>query len=220
MRDYSLDYESSKTFILNYNIENNQIIVNLASGEKYIIPFSVDNEKRLLERMKNQVKDSSDYEYKQEKRFSSAWKWAIWSGIMLVFNSIILATGISALPVVNGICAGWFVFDSSLRIYSMVDSKRKLKDIRKNRTFINNENTLSDNTKINQNVLSNVSTKTQELVTSTPEQKPIFTLNSIDKIGYEDLKKILENIQREEEFGFDYSDSQDEKPMILSKKRK
>ena len=192
MKDYSLDYESSKTFILNYNIA-----------------FSVDNEKRLLERMKNQVKDSSDYEYKQEKRFSSAWKWAIWSGIMLVFNSIILATGISALPVVNGICAGWFVFDSSLRIYSMVDSKRKLKDIRKN-----------DIDKINQNVLSNVSTKTQELVTSTPEQKPIFTLNSIDKIGYEDLKKILENIQREEEFGFDYSDSQDEKPMILSKKRK
>ena len=216
MKDYSLDYESSKTFILNYNIENNQIIVNLASGEKYIIPFSIDNEKRLLERMKNQVKDSSDYEYKQEKRFSSAWKWAIWSSLMLVFNSIILATGISALPVVNGICA----FDSSLRIYSMVDSKRKLRDIKKNRTFINNENLLSDNTKINQNVLSNVSTKTQELVTSTPEQKPIFTLNSIDKIGYEDLKKILENIQREEEFGFDYSESQDEKPMILSKKRK
>ena len=30
MKDYSLNYEDSKTFILNYKIEDNQIIVNLA----------------------------------------------------------------------------------------------------------------------------------------------------------------------------------------------
>ncbi len=102
----------------------------------------------------------------------------------------------------------------------MISSKLKIRDIEKNKMFIENEEILKDNTKINQNALVNVSKKTQELVASTPEEKPIFTLNSIDKISYKDLKQILENIKREQRFGFDYSESQEEKPMVLSRKRK
>lgn len=73
--------------------------------------------------MKTQVLSSREFETKQEKRFSSAWKWAIWSGTMLAFNSIMLATGNTVVPVVSGICVGWFVFDTTYRIYSMFDSK-------------------------------------------------------------------------------------------------
>ena len=48
MKDYSLNYEDSKTFILNYKIEDNQIIVNLACKKECIIPYSLVNEKELL----------------------------------------------------------------------------------------------------------------------------------------------------------------------------
>lgn len=219
MKDYSLNYEDSKTFILNYKIEHNQIIVILASGENYVIPYSLENEKNLLERMKKQVLSSSEFETKQKKRFSSAWKWAIWSGFMLAFNSIVLATGNSIFPVASGICAGLFGFDITCRVYSMIDSKGKIKDIYKNKMFLNNEELLNEKVKSNQNILSNTNTKTKELVASTPEDVPVFSLNTMDKIKYQELKTILENIKRDEQFGFDYSSAQEEKPMVLTKKK-
>lgn len=219
MKDYSLNYEDSKTFILNYKIEDNQIIVNLASGEEYIIPYSLENEKKLLEQMKEQVIDSDVFKSKQEKRFSVAWKWAIWSGAMLVFNAVALATGSSSLPIVNGICAGWFVFDTTYRVYSMIDSKKKIKDVNKNRMFLNNEELLNEKVKSNQNILSNTNTKTKELVASTPEDAQVFSLNTMDKIKYQELKTILENIKRDEQFGFEYSSTEEEKPMVLTKKK-
>lgn len=45
MRDYSLDTERSKTFILKYEINDNKITVYFASGEEYIIFYSKENEK-------------------------------------------------------------------------------------------------------------------------------------------------------------------------------
>ena len=218
MKDYSLSYDGSKTFVLNYKIEDNQIIVNLASGENYVIPYSLENEKKLLERMKKQVLSSYEFEIKQEKRFSSAWKWAVWSGSMLVFNVVVLAAGITSIPIVNGLCAGWFVFDTTCRIYSMIDSKKKIKDVNKNRMFLNNEELLNERAKSNQNILSNTNKKTKELVSSTPEDKPVFSLNNMDEINYEELKTILDNIKRDEQFGFEYSSAQEQKPMVLTKK--
>lgn len=219
MKDYSLNYDDSKTFILNYKIEYNRIIVNLASGEEYIISYLSENEKKLLEKMKEQVLDSDLFKSKQEKRFSLAWKLAIWNGTMLVFNTVLLATRSSSLPIVNGICAGWFVFDTIYRVYSMVDSKKKIKDVNKNRMFLNNEELLNEKIKLNQNILSNTNTKIKELVASTPKDTQVFSLNTMDKIKYQELKTILENIKRDEQFGFEYSSAEEEKTMVLTKKK-
>lgn len=218
MKDYSLNSKDSKTFILNYKVEDNQIVVNLASSENYIIPYTKDNERKILDMMEKQVLDSDKFVSKQEKRFSSAWKWSIFSGACLATISIILATGNATEPVVSGIFAGWFVFDIATRIYIMVDSKRKIKDIYKNKMFLNNRELLNEKVKSNQNILSNVDTKTKELVSSTPEDKPVFTINSIDKIKYNELRKILENIKRDEQFGFDYSPDEEERPKVRVRK--
>ena len=48
MKDYSLNFEDFTTFILNYKIENNLIIVKIASGENYVIPYTLKNEKKYL----------------------------------------------------------------------------------------------------------------------------------------------------------------------------
>lgn len=219
MKDYSLNYEDSKTFILNYKIEDNQIIVNLACKKERIIPYSLVNEKELLKLMKEQVLDSKAFKSKQEKRFSASWKYAIWSGVMLVFNAVMLATGSSSLPIAHGLCAGYFIFDATYRVYSMIDSKKKIKDVNKNIMFLNNEELLNRKVKSNQNILSNTNTKIKELVASTPEDAQVFSLNTIDKIKYEDLKTIIENIKRDEQFGFEYSSTEEEKPIVLTKKK-
>lgn len=61
MKDYSLNKEDSNFFILSYKVNNQEIILNLASGEKYKIPYTIKNEKKILKRMKKQVKNSKKY---------------------------------------------------------------------------------------------------------------------------------------------------------------
>jgi len=218
MKDYSLNLEDSKTFVLNYTVKDNQITVNLANGENYVIPYTAENEVKLLKRMKTQVLQSDEFMSKQEKRFSKSWKLAIWGVSMLALNVIASASDISAVSIVSGMWASWFVFDIGYRIYSMIDSKRNIKDINKNKMLLNNEERLNEKVKENHNVLAHTDEKTKKMVHSTPVDQPVFTLNSIDKIKYEELKQILENIDREEEFGFDYSSESDEKSLVLKKK--
>lgn len=218
MKDYSLNLEDSKTFVLNYTVKDNQIAVNLANGENYVIPYTTENEVKLLKRMKTQVLQSDEFMSKQEKRFSRSWKWAIWSVSMFALNVITLASGNSVLPIASGMCASWFVFDIGYRIYSMVDSKRNIKDINKNKMLLNNEERLNEKVRENHNILAHTDEKTKKIVHSTPGDQPVFTLNSIDEIKYEELKQILENIDREEEFGFDYSSESNGKSLVLKKK--
>ena len=219
MKDYSLNLEDSKTFVLNYTVKDNQITVKFANGENYVIPYTTENEVKLLKRMKTQVLQSDEYMSNQQKIFSSSWEWAIWSVSMLALNGIALASDNSYLPIiVNGMFASWFAFDLGYRIYSMVDSKRNIKDINKNRMLLNNEERLNEKVKVNHNVLAHTNKKTKEIVHSAPVNQPVFTLNSIDKIKYEELKKILENINREEELGLDYSGESDGKSLVLKEK--
>lgn len=218
MKDYSLNLEDSKTFVLNYTVKDNQITVNLANGENYVIPYTAENEVKLLKRMKTQVLQSDEFMSKQEKRFSKSRKLAIWGVPMLALNVIASASDISAVSIVSGMWASWFVFDIGYRIYSMIDSKRNIKDINKNKMLLNNEERLNEKVKENHNVLAHTDEKTKKMVHSTPVDQPVFTLNSIDKIKYEELKQILENIDREEEFGFDCSSESDEKSLVLKKK--
>lgn len=84
--------------------------------------------------------------------------------------------------------------------------------------FLNNEELLNEKVKSNQNILSNANTKTKELVTSAPKDARVFSLNTIDKIKCSELNTILENIKRDEQFGFEYLSNKEEKPVVLTKK--
>ena len=73
--------------------------------------------------------------------------------------------------------------------------------------------------KENQNILTNSNEKIKKMVKSTPEDKPVFTLNSVEKLKLKELKSVLENIQKEEEFRFDSSSNNEknDRPLTLSK---
>lgn len=85
--------------------------------------------------------------------------------------------------------------------------------------LLDNQEKLNEMIKENQNILTNSNEKIKEMVKSTHEDKPVFNLNSVEKLKLKGLKEILENIQREEEFKSNYSsdnESNDE-PLTLSK---
>lgn len=46
MKDYSLDFNSQKNFILSYEYRGDTIILHLASEEKFPIPATLENEKK------------------------------------------------------------------------------------------------------------------------------------------------------------------------------
>jgi len=86
------------------------------------------------------------------------------------------------------------------------DVKETLDDIEKNKIFIINEIELNTNVKNNSNCLSNTTEKTKEIIAKNKEKN--ITVNTIDQIPYEDLKKILDNIRFEQELKIDHPEQQ------------
>lgn len=225
MRDYSLDIERSKTFILKYEINDNKITVYFASGEEYIIPYSKENEKKLLEQMKEQVFYSSSFEHNMEKKLSKS-KGRLASSIGLLLGDTICSIYMPALPlflhtIIALILLGFSIFNI-VYIYNLANV---LSDIRKNKNFIELEEKLTQLEMQNYNVFDNINEKTKEKLCSQPDGEPMLTINTVDAISEEELNQILENIKREETFGFDYSsdsytEETEDKPFTINQKKK
>ena len=63
MKDYSLNEEERKNFILNYTKEEETITVNFADGSNYTIPNTENNEDKLEGKMIEQVANSKADSY-------------------------------------------------------------------------------------------------------------------------------------------------------------
>ena len=64
MKDYSLNEEERKNFILNYTKEEETITVNFADGSNYTIPNTESNENKLEGKMIEQVANSKERKHK------------------------------------------------------------------------------------------------------------------------------------------------------------
>ena len=215
MKDYSLNLEESKKFILNYEIEEatKNLIINLASGEKYPVPYTIENEKKILKKMKEQVLNSDKSRIKIEKNIKHNWKYLIFDILMIVFNVFNIKMGCTISPKGSAIFAAMFMIFTIIRTVYMIESKKTIKDINKQQMFLENEELLNEKIMSNSNILLNTNEKTKDIVISNKndmfysnkKKKKVFNLNNIDKIKYKEIEKMLENIKRDEEFGFDYS---------------
>lgn len=220
MKDYTLNSEEAVSFILNYEIKDNQIIVNYANGEHYIISYTNDNEEKILKKMEDQVYNEQQ-NYKQSNKILGI---AVTRILFNVFGIIlcvgIVKSGHSIAPLIlYKIYPVLFNFNIGVHILYIRYIKEKRKDFEKNKMLLDNQEKLNEMIKENQNILTNSNEKIKEMVKSTPEDKPVFNLNSVEKLKLKELKAILENIQREEEFKSNYSsdnESNDE-PLTLSK---
>ena len=214
MKDYAISEEERKKFILNYTIENNQIIINTANGKKYIVPYTKENENKIIERMKEQVKSAY---YNKFKESANDLKDIVKCGLLITTIISVIFTGafgftkiIDILLCINSALAVMFV---SL----LIEANKRLKDYQKTSLFLKNEKDLNEQIKLNTNILSNVKKKTKEFIESKKE-KPVLTINDTDKIGYKELKKMIEAVEYDNDLGIEYPEIQEDKPKTLQKK--
>ena len=208
MKDYSLNEEERKNFILNYTKEEETITVNFADGSNYTIPNTESNENKLEGKMI--VANSKERKHKAISStgiaiviiflFTAAsLNGAYWLGNMPQINEIALGLGIAA--VVNIPMFAKIIKNNSL-----------LRDIEKNKFFVKN-----------QEVINRGLNNTNVLVNSNVPEKEIITINDMDySYKYNELKQIVANTERQETFSFDTfseNDVEQEKPKVRSRRR-
>lgn len=204
MKDYSLNQEEKSKFILNYKADNNKIHINFANGDKVIIPYTKENEEKILDVMERQVRLSDTKLRNVKNEFLSA---AVFGVLGLLLSLVILLGSTLGVLTISG--KYFFLFNLSLGLMLvdgtlLVQTKKEINDIKKNKYFLEHERTLNDRVKDNENMLYKTHNVTKKQVKNTKEDEVVFTINSVDNIPFSDLEQIMANIQREDTFEFDY----------------
>lgn len=210
MKDYSLNEEERRNFVLNYTKDEETITVNFADGSSYTIPNTESNENKLEGKMVDQVVKSKERKHKAINSTGitilimflftvASLNGAYWLGNMSQIKEIALGLGIAA--VVNIPMFAKIIKNNSL-----------LRDIEKNKFFVKN-----------QEVINRGLNNTNVLVNSNVPEKEIITINDMDySYKYNELKQIVANTERQETFSFDTfpeNDVEQEKPKVRSRRR-
>ena len=188
MKDYSIYKEEARRFILRYEIKSDKIIAELASGEDYVIPYTKENEIKVLEKMEEQVLYADKF-LKSNKQTKESY---------LKLGAIELLFSIMCIMMDNEIMHTGMGMFSLTSILIAARAKIKSDDYNKSKAFLDNKE-LFTKEYMSENVLNGLSILTKSLL----EGKETLTINDIDRISCRDLRKLLSNLRREREFGFD-----------------
>ena len=191
MKDYTLDKLAQEKFIKNYKVKNDKIIINLASKEKYVIPYTKENEEKVLTKMEEQVNNARIKPIGIINKFLVG---VSYGALALALYLSIVETAILYFVVAFGL--------SSFFTYQLVSNQIKVKDLEKQRFFLDNRKLINDNIKKSPNMTLGLDKKIVTQIERSDEQK-IFDINLIDSYSLDDLKKLKRNILRFEEFSFD-----------------
>lgn len=191
MKDYSLNEQERKEFILNYTKEEDTITVNFADGNSYTVPNTENNENTLESKMIDQVAKS------KEKRNSVLISRGIniLSILIITAVSVVGATKVLDMALIKeiGIGLGLAAVVNIPVVTRLVKNNNMLKDIQKNRFFVKNQEV------INRGIVN-----TNVLVNSNVQNKEIITINDIDNgYSYNELKRIVKNTEVQDKFAFD-----------------
>lgn len=195
MLDYTTDKEEKKRFILYYEENGDTLNVHLADGEEYPVPNTKENEEKLLEQMEEQVEDVWSFKNKRQKAKKAALGWTIYDLVFLTLNTVFMITNPG---VVTGVCIGLFILCGAMNIASYKINKKVLEDVKKHELFLRNK------TRINEFLeRGNEEVKEDTINPVKVEKKPILTINDVNHLEYEDINRIVSDIDRDEKFGID-----------------
>lgn len=209
MKDYELDKKKKGLFILNYEVKDNKIIVNYANGDSVSIDKTEENIKILDKSMREQVNLSDNFYKKCEKSLS------IYSiASVLAFIASLLSIGVfyfnpSGFTLIHQILLGLGMGVTLASGGAAVINLNKIKDVIKNKEFLEIENKLNEKVKENENMLYNTHRVTKNIVSKSNDREVVFTINNIDKVPFSDLDRIMSNIEREEKFNFEYPEKEE-----------
>ena len=204
MLDYGVDKDTAKNFILNFYEDGDSIKINFANGDKdYTVDNTKENRDKLLEQMKNQF-DYYHYDSKLEKKKKNSIFWLIYDIIFLGVNVSMMFIG----PTVwNIVASSFFVLGGACQIYELASTKKKLKDLEKHKLFIHNEQRINEylnkgNEEVNERTIN---------IVKSDEKDSVLNINDVHDMELDDVKKILDDIDRDERLNID-------RPKVLQKK--
>lgn len=214
MKDYSLNEEERKSFVLNYDkLSESSISVNFADGKIYFIPNTESNENKLEGKMIEQVSNCGG-------KISKLHRLNAINTLLIMTVITLISIGIFSINV-NGvtIISKLFMtlFASSIvnipMFTNIIINNNLLRDIKKNKFFVEHQEVINRGLN-NNNVLANSDVKFKQ----TEDSKTI-TINDIDyNYSFNDLKTIVDNANKEEYFEFD-TFPEEERPKIRRRKR-
>lgn len=200
MYDYSLDKYEKKDFILNFEEDGETIKVNLASGEDYPVPNTKENKDKLLQAMEEQVENSWGYENKKRKDKKHARNWMIYDGAFIAINLVVTLLNPSVLTTVAICCFTIALMGNALSYHF---AKEALKELDKNQIFLRNKKQINE-------YLNRGNEEVKEKTLNPIEKEDALTINDVHSMTYDDVSKIINDINRDEKFGID-------RPKVLTK---
>lgn len=208
MKDYSLNDEERKSFVLNYTKEEETITANFADGSSYTVPNTENNENKIEGKMIEQVVSSKG----KEKKLVNSNTANILLICVVTIASIVGVLSIKNIPTIKAIAfaIGAATTLNMPMLIKLAKNNSILKDIQKNRYFVNNQEVINRGI-TNTNVLANSNTKEE-----------IITINDIEySYNYDELKQIVENTERQEQFNFDTFSKEEvsSKPKTKTRRR-
>ena len=214
MKDYSLNKEERKSFVLNYyKLSESSISVNFADGKIYFIPNTESNENKLESKM---IEQASNCDGKISKLHrSNAINALLILTVIILISVGIFSSNINGATIVSKLIMT--LFASSIvnipMFTNIIINNNLLRDIKKNKFFVEHQEVINRGLN-NTNVLANSDVKVKQ----TDDSKTI-TINDIDyNYSFNDLKTIVDNANKEEYFEFD-TFPEEERPKIRRIKR-
>lgn len=204
MKNYTLDKDTE--FVLGYEVKKDKMHIRLANGmKKKVVTHSKEREELILAKMEEQVKSKKTKKFrkkmkKENKRNRTNLRMQV--AIEIYAIMAVICVYLSPKSLVGVLVAIGTV--AAIHIGEYVSTKRKLKDIKKNKFFIKHKDEINEGIKENSkdltNILSNTSKRTQKLVTQTKDKEKPFDINVIDKLSYSQLIKLQNNIRQNKSF--------------------
>jgi len=193
--------KQEKNIISGYRVKGKKIIINFDKSKfgsrKFVVDKTKENEKIILNRMEEQVKELN--EEKVTKEYNKNLSVSVYSVIASLFGTSFslacLAFSVMAWPIfVLTLLSYGFLINSVIK-FAKADEKMV------GLTYIKNEEKINDSIAKNENILASAPKRVQKMADKKVD-KPAFDINTINKLTYEELQQLLEVIERNEEFGF------------------
>lgn len=189
MKDYSINKDNSKDFILNYIIIGNTIIVYYANDGVDTFDYSIEKEKEILERMKYQVISSKNFYKGLNTKFEIFLK--LFINEILLFVMFIMGSMSMNFTLIPNII-GSILLPISIIItgYKLNKCEYIRKDFKKHLLFISNEDGLNNVIRNDMNATRGLDEGLRKKVFNDCSNSFKFNINSIDGIKYKELREV------------------------------
>ncbi len=181
-------------YVTSYTIDGDKILINCSNYPKPIeVEYSVEEEKDLLEVMKQQAKDAIEYQNSYRKDIDHNVLHFLSNGALTLTSAIILLDNldnkmkyIGMLGIITG------AFASTFAAVIGKSDKKKLEELIKYEYFLNNESIINDD----------IIDKYHEMYGENApiNEANLISFNNIDEYTLDDLKERVRNIVSSEDY--------------------